>query len=192
MQSAFYMNNTIKSGSVEWHGRIVSHDIVWSGLSIFVNKKTWSSSYSATLEWGLGCSIHMVYYDALILIEPSAIMSNKTAADHIWMWLSFYSVFLPFFCLSVYFEGFDLFLFINLWFCYSLLVTFAFTFNLSQPSLLLKLNAGGTMCYVSLTHSSINFSSFIKQDFLGILCISRSCLSPAPTAGHAEHQGIIS
>lgn len=55
-----------------------------------------------------------------------------------------------------------------------------------------ELNAGGTMCCLSLAYSSINFSSFIKQDFLGILCISGSCLSPAPTAGHAEHQGIIS
>ena len=99
-------------------------DTVWSGVPIFVNKNL-KLILSPTLEWGLGCSMLMVYYDALILIEPSAIMSNKTAADHIWVWLSFYSLFLPFFCLSVYFEGFNLFLFINLWFCHSLLVTFA-------------------------------------------------------------------
>jgi len=50
--------------------------------------------------------------------------------------------------------------------------------------------AGDTMCRVSLAHSSINFSSYIEQDFLGILCISGSCFSSTPTAGHAEHQGI--
>jgi len=55
-----------------------------------------------------------------------------------------------------------------------------------------ELNAGGPLCCVSIAYSSINFSSFIKQDFLGILRISGSCLSPAPAAGHAEHQGVIS
>lgn len=48
------------------------------------------------------------------------------------------------------------------------------------------------MCSISLVHSSINVSSFIEQDFLGILCVSGSCFCTAPVARHAEHKGLVS
>lgn len=74
------------------------------------------------------------------------------------------------------------------------IVTFAFAFHRHDldNTLLLKMDAGVTMCRASLGYSSINFSSYIEQDFLGILCISGSCFSSTPTSGHAEHQSIIS
>ncbi|KAF7830248.1 ABC transporter G family member 53 [Senna tora] len=40
----------------------------------------------------------------------------------------------------------------------------------------------------SSKHRQLHFSSFLEQDFLGILCISRTCFSTTQTVGYAEHQ----
>ena len=52
-----------------------------------------------------------------------------------------------------------------------------------------KLDVGGALCNTSIGSSSINISQYSEQDFLGLLCLSRSCVSVTSVTHDAEHEG---